>query len=70
MMTYDFESTVLNLVEPLKNDGSKVYFENGTLFLENISNEVTDSIMKALNSRFDIIVTDYDAINGFVVDFG
>jgi hypothetical protein len=70
MMEYNFESTVLNLVEPHRTNGSKVYFENGSLFLENIPDDSADNIMKALNGRFDIIVTEYEAINGFVVDFG
>ena len=69
-MTYNFESTVLNLVEPHQTSGSKVYFENGSLFMENISDDSVDSILKVLGARFDIIPTPYDKINGFVVDFG
>ncbi len=64
-----FEKQVLNQVKPLLKNGEVAYFENGTLFLENVSDESGEVILKALNGRYDIQVNIYGPIDGFVVDF-
>jgi hypothetical protein len=68
-----FESKILKVIEPLQeNNGSRAYFENGSLFVENIDDESAWDIIKVLKALYgsDALVTPYPAINGFVVDFG
>ena len=67
-----FASRILKVIEPLQENGSVAYFENGSLFVENTDGESAWDIIKVLKALYgsDALVTPYPAINGFVVDFG
>ena len=67
-----FEKRVLNEVQNVFNrhTGTLVaYFEYGTLFLEDMSNEVGRDVIETLEKKFKIQYNIYNPINGFVVDF-
>jgi hypothetical protein len=64
-----FEKQVLNQVEPFLDTGSLAYFENGTLFLEDVSDSSGKDIFSVLGRLYQVEFNIYNAINGFVVDF-
>jgi hypothetical protein len=69
-----FEKRVLSIVskvfdkEPVINSRS-AYFEYGTLFLEDVSNDTGKKIIKTLEKTYKINYNIYNPINGFVIDF-
>jgi hypothetical protein len=66
-----FEKRVLNLIEPAMTEGH-AEFENGTLFIEDVSGDIGRKVFHILSKEFGVgkvNVNIYNPVNGFVFDF-
>ena len=62
------KSQILRMVESALDYG-RAEFDNGSLFLENVSDEDGQYVFNMLKENHCIKFVKYPAINGFVVDF-